>query len=200
MIMKSFLLPLTGIIVLAMIFMVARPADVLSELPPTGAQEFIGSEVCADCHTEKDLSEAGYNVVEEANKNAHAFAMMPPDPTFPAGTNDAGIPIPPGTSWDDYAYVLGGFGWKTTFIHKDGSQLTGGANVQYDLETQEWSAYHPGEDLNFDVECSRCHTTGITSAGSWNGVPEDSLGTWNEIGVQCEGCHGPMPNYTDLTL
>lgn len=198
--MKSLLLLVIGFVVITGALILLQPNEVLSELPPDGAQEFIGSEICADCHTDKDLSEAGYNVVEEAQKEAHAFAMTLPDPAFPAGTNDERIPAPPGTSWDDYAYVLGGFGWKTTFVRKDGTQLTGSADVQYDLETQKWSEYHPGENLNFDVECARCHTTGITSQGSWNGVAGDSLGTWSEIGVQCEGCHGPSSLHATRAL
>ncbi len=185
---------------LGIVVILSLPAKVLSERPPSGPQEFIGSEICADCHTELDLSEAGYNVVEEAGKNAHASALSVPDPEYPAGTNDAGIPLPPGTSWDDFAYVLGGFGWKATFVHKDGSQLTGHGDVQYDLETGEWSAYRAGEELNFDVECARCHTTGINQVGSWNGVAADSLGTWNEAGVQCEGCHGPSSLHVTRAL
>lgn len=198
--MKSLLLLIGGVVALTALFIFFQPTIGLTESPPTGPQEFIGSEVCADCHTEKDLSEAGYNVVEEASKNAHASALMLPNPVFPAGTNDNGVPLPPGTTWDDFAYVMGGFGWKATYILKDGSQLTGADNVQYNLESGEWTAYHPGEDLDFDVDCARCHTTGITPAGSWNGVASDSLGTWNEIGVQCEGCHGPSSGHVTRAL
>lgn len=198
--MKSLSLLIGSVIVLGLLLTLSRPAEVLSEQPPSGPQEFIGSEVCADCHTEMDLSEAGYNVVEEAGKNAHAFALSAPDPQYPIGTNDAGIPLPPGSSWDEFEYVLGGFGWKATFVYKDGSQLTGHGDVQYDLETGEWSAYRAGEALDFDVECARCHTTGISQVGSWNGVAEDSLGTWVEAGVQCEGCHGPSSLHVSRAL
>ena len=180
-----------SLMLLVCLSIVMYPGRVVSENPADLRQEFIGSAVCSECHADPELSESGFNIWEEAQKEAHWFALSLPNPQFPEGTNDTGIMPPPGTSWDEYAYVMGGYGWKTTFVKKDGSQLTGAENVQYDLETGEWTAYHPGETLDFDVECARCHTTGITSAGSWNGVEADSLGTFAEIGVRCEGCHGP---------
>ncbi len=175
-----------------MIFVLLRPDHALSERPSTNAQEFIGAQACNNCHGERDLSGAGYNILEEVNKSAHPFAATLPETAFPSGTNEAGVPLPPdGPPWGDYAYILGGFGWKATYVFGDGGQLTGDQYAQYNLESQEWTAYHPGETLGFDVECSRCHTTGTSQNGSWNGVSEDSLGTWTELGVQCEGCHGP---------
>ena len=179
------------IALLAGLFLLLYPGRVVSENPANLRQEFIGSEVCSDCHADPELSESGFNIWEESQKEAHWHALSLPDPSFPAGTNDNPVMLPPdGSTWSDYAYVMGGYGWKTTFVRKDGSQVTG-LSAQYNLESGEWTAYHPGEELGFDVECARCHTTGIDDAGSWNGSSEDSLGTFAEIGVRCEGCHGP---------
>ena len=163
-------------------------------------QEFIGSETCANCHADPELSESGFNIWEESQNEAHWHALTLPGTQFPEGTNDAEVMPPPGTSLDEFAYVMGGFGWKTTFVRKDGSQVTGESNAQYILETGEWTSYHPGEDLPFDAECARCHTTGITPNGSWNGNPADSLGTFAEIGVRCEGCHGPSSLHATRAL
>ena len=177
---------------LSIIFVMLRPGSVVSENPERLIAEFIGSQACAECHADPELSESGFNIWEESHKEAHMYALSLPDPQFPQGTNEEGIILPPdGSTWEDYAYVMGGFGWKTTFARKDGSQLTGEANAQYNLETNEWTDYHAGETLDFDVECARCHTTGISFEGSWNGNEQDSLGTFREIGVRCEGCHGP---------
>ena len=165
-----------------------------------GSNEFVGSEACADCHGEQDLSTAGYNIWEEANKTSHPFAASGPRPAFPEGaTTPQTVTPPPGTTWEDFSIVLGGYAWKTTFIRPNGQQYTESPEAQYNLESEEWVPYHPGEDLPFDSECARCHTTGTTPAGSWNGNPDDSLGTFTELGVQCEGCHGPSSLHADIT-
>ena len=183
---------LGGVSLLLFVLVLLLPVPVVSENPSTLTPEFIGSEECKACHSVPELSESGFNIWEESQKEAHLFALTLPDSDFPEGTNDKGVMLPPGgTSWNEFAYVMGGYGWKATFIRRDGTQLTGAGNAQYNLETGEWTSYHPGEELGFDVECSRCHTTGTSLNGSWNGIPEDSLGTWAEIGVRCEGCHGP---------
>ncbi|MBX2821665.1 MAG: T9SS type A sorting domain-containing protein [Rhodothermaceae bacterium] len=179
-------------LLLVVVLVFLTPGQVESENPASLMPEFIGSETCRECHSNPELSEAGFNIWEEAQNEAHVHALSLPGVQFPEGTNDNPIMVPPdGSTWDDYAYVIGGFGWKATFVRKDGSQVTGAELAQYNLETGEWTAYHPGEDLSFDVECARCHTTGITPEGSWNGIEADSLGSWAEDGVQCEGCHGP---------
>lgn len=181
-----------SILGLAILLVLFTPAGVVSENPDSLVPEYIGSEACKECHASPELSGSGFNIWEEAGKEAHQFALSLPNPAFPQGTNDTPLmPPPDGSTWDDIAYVMGGFGWKATYIRKDGSQVTGASNAQYNLETGEWTAYHPGENLDFDVECARCHTTGPTPLGSWTGNEEDSLGTFREIGVRCEGCHGP---------
>jgi len=179
-------------VVLTVLLVVFQPQGVYSENPHLLAQEFAGAPACESCHAERDLSTAGYNIWEEAHKSGHAFAATLPGTELPSEIFRDSIPLPPDSpSWNEYAFVLGGYGWKSTYVHQDGSQLTADANAQYNLETNEWIGYHPGESLDFDVECSRCHTTGTSLEGSWNGNPEDSLGTFNELGVRCEGCHGP---------
>ena len=177
---------------LSVLFVVSLPSQVASENPASLRAEYIGSEVCKECHADPELSESGFNIWEESQKEAHLFALTLANPEFPRGTNDNELPPPPeGEGWEDIAYVMGGYGWKATYIRTDGTQITGDANVQYNLESGQWTAYHPGENLSFDVECARCHVTGESPSGSWNGAGEDSLGTWSEIGVRCEGCHGP---------
>ena len=190
--LRSSRLLVAGLSLLIFSTVLLIPDHVASENPASLTAEFIGSEACRECHSVPELSESGFNIWEESLKEAHMFALTLPDTKFPEGTNDAGLTPPPdGSSWSDFAYVMGGYGWKATFVQRNGSQLTGSSNAQYNIATGEWTSYHPGEVLSFDVECARCHTTGITPEGSWNGIEEDSLGTWTEIGVRCEGCHGP---------
>ncbi len=39
-----------------------------------------------------------------------------------------------------------------------------------------------------DTECDRCHTSGYDPTGSND---DGQLGTWEQDGITCEGCHGP---------
>ena len=107
------------------------------------------------------------------------------------------IPNPPeGYTWDDIAYVIGGYNWKARFIDQEGFIITGDADAttQYNLFNEEidlggdWVAYHAGEETPYD--CGACHTTGYSARGNQDGLP-GLIGTWALPGIQCEECHGP---------
>jgi hypothetical protein len=158
------------------------------------AQEYIGSQQCINCH-------AGSHgeIVTEYQKSGHPYKLNPVSggpPTYPENTT-VGPMLPPGTAWDDFQYVVGGYGWKARFVKPDGRVYTVGDSAQYNLPNEalgredSWAAYHKGEDKKYDFSCFQCHTTGPSEEGSWNGVADDSLGTFEEPGIRCEGCHGP---------
>lgn len=152
------------------------------------AQEFIGDDKCMLCHNSEN-SNTGYNIYEEYIKTGHPYKLNAVDgapPEFPENTSP-GVPnTPEGHTWDDVSYVIGGYGWKARFIDHDGWILSG--ETQWNLETEEWVSY---SNDDYDFSCFKCHTTGASTEGSWNGVAEDSLGTWAQPGIRCEGCHGP---------
>ncbi|MFC2103696.1 T9SS type A sorting domain-containing protein, partial [Bacteroidota bacterium] len=136
----------------------------------------------------------GYNIWQEYTTSGHPYKLNPVNgapPVYPSNTTPGVPDPPPGTSWADYVYVIGGYGWKARFVLPTGRVFTATQEVQYNLETEGWVAYHFGEDKKYDFTCFPCHTTGPSPDGSWNGVSEDSLGTFSEPGVRCEGCHGP---------
>ncbi len=153
------------------------------------SQDYIGSTACIGCHTgiHPDL-------VAEYQKTGHPFKLNKVEgapPSYPDYTSP-GVPAPPpGLTWNDLAYVIGGYGWKARFVKKDGRVFTTGDSAQYNLEDGSWVPYSKGQDKKYDYNCFKCHTTGAVPEGSWNGVPEDSLGTFSEPGIRCEGCHGP---------
>ncbi|RJQ52043.1 MAG: hypothetical protein C4526_08950 [Nitrospiraceae bacterium] len=144
------------------------------------AAEYIGSDVCAECHAGK------YNdwvVSGHPNKLRKAEAAK-----------YAGLPLPEGYTWDDISYVIGGSHKKARYIDKKGYIITmTGPNKdrpgknQYNIETGTWSDYHPGEKKKYD--CGRCHTTGYSKEGSQDGL-EGIAGTWVSPGIHCEQCHG----------
>lgn len=159
-------------------------ADGLSYEPPV----YVGAAACAECHQE---------VYDVYSRSGHSFPLnavvdgRPPEYPF---TN---VSQPPqGYTWDDIAYVIGGYRWKAHFVGQDGFIITGDADAatQFNLENDrlglgdEWVAYHPGEEVAYD--CGSCHTTGYSLSGNQNNLP-GLVGSWAADGVQCEACHGP---------
>ncbi|RKY95115.1 MAG: hypothetical protein DRQ01_00635 [Ignavibacteriae bacterium] len=157
------------------------------------SQTYIGSDQCQICHDNVNAN-TGYNIWEEYMTSGHPYKLNEVNgapPVYPPNTSPGVPDPPPGTAWGDYSYVIGGYGWKARFILPTGRVFTATEEAQYNLETQGWVAYHFGEDKKYNYGCFQCHTTGPSETGSWNGVPGDSLGTFSEPGIRCEGCHGP---------
>jgi predicted CXXCH cytochrome family protein len=98
---------------------------------------------------------------------------------------------PPNTPWTDYAYVIGGYGWKARWVKPDGKVYTTGTEAQLNLwaNEPEWVPYHQDEDKPYNYSCFKCHTTGASEEGSWPEGTTD-FGTFVFGGVQCEECHG----------
>jgi hypothetical protein len=112
-------------------------------------------------------------------------------PVYPANTSP-GVPVTPdGTIWNDFSYVIGGYGWKARYVKPDGFVFIDNNTAQYNLEDGSQVPYNFGKPTKYDFSCFKCHTTGATTEGSWNGVTADSLGSFSEPGIRCEGCHGP---------
>ena len=157
----------------------------------TASQTVIGSEQCGNCH--EDIY-ARFVLSGHPHDLTKVVDGQPP--TLPSEAETGGIPAPPeGFTWDDIAYVVGGFGWQARFIGSDGNVLTGDANsaTQYNfanevLDTRAgWVPYHPGETVPAD--CGRCHTTGYAAQGHQDNLA-GIVGAWVFDGVQCEKCHG----------
>jgi hypothetical protein len=156
--------------------------------------DYQGAEWCAECHQEN------YN---DWLASGHRQMLMPG-----AQARNRPLPLPPGLSWDDVSYVIGGHGWKARYLGTDGYLITrsidlGNGEVQagknqYNLRTGEFVDYHAGEDKPYD--CGACHTTGWVPdedaatdgdlSDNQDGLP-GIHGTFEFAGVQCEACHGP---------
>ena len=161
--------------------------------PPT----YVGAEVCELCHRE---------VYDRYAQSGHNLALNPVVNGQPPEYPFSEIPSPPeGYTWDDVAYVVGGYNWKARFVGQDGFLITGDANsaTQYNLHNadldlgDQWVPYHSGEELAFD--CGRCHTTGYRPDGNQAERP-GLRGTWAADGVQCEACHGAGSRHVESPL
>jgi hypothetical protein len=153
-----------------------------------GAAAYVGSQACdgSDCHAAKYASfiKTGHpfklNEAEDAQQGSYYPFTSIASP-------------PPGVSWENVDKVIGGFWWKARFIDNNGFIITGD-EVQYNIETDDWVAYHSGEVKPY--ACGPCHMTAYRDTGFQEGK-EGLVGVWEFNGIQCEECHGPAGNHID---
>jgi predicted CXXCH cytochrome family protein len=164
---------------------------------PSGA-EYIGSQICAGCHTD---------IAETFSKTGHAWSQAKVVDGALTAYPYSNISDPPaGYTWNDVSYVIGGYNWKALFVDKNGYIITDapGKSGSADYLNQRnlpntrlnkaagWVSFKPGVEKLPDT-CGECHSTGYSTFSS--NVHQDDLpgivGTWKEPGVQCEACHGP---------
>ena len=145
----------------------------------SSATDYVGSDRCFSCHA------AQYN---DWQASGHPWKLRKV-----SKARYSKLPLPPGYSWDDISYVIGGANKKARYIDlkgyiitsaKDGSE----AKTQYNMEDGSWSFYHKGEKKPY--KCGPCHMTAYNPKGNQDGRP-GMIGTWVEDGIGCEECHGP---------
>lgn len=154
---------------------------------PAPALDYVGSATCGTCHASN---------YEKFMQSGHPYKLSAvvdnTAPTYPFdGQQTATVANdgpPAGHSWSEFAYVIGGYGWKARWVKTDGNILTG-PDVQLNLADGGYVAYHDGETKPYNYGCFKCHTTGASETGSW---PSGSsgFGSFAFGGVQCEECHG----------
>lgn len=169
--------------------------------PTNNNSSFIGAAACATCHPD---------VAAEVANTGHVSALSKIEccpPTFPASATRAGVPNPPpGRTFTDISYVVGGFAHNANFVDNNGFLMTdgtAGVNTQWLLgfppngTTPPFAPFMPGQTtpLPYDFSCFKCHTTGPQAQTAANPGSQGNLpgirGTWNEDAVHCEACHGP---------
>lgn len=141
--------------------------------------DYVGSGQCFGCHEE---------IFNKWQASGHPWKLRKV-----AKARYAKLPLPPGYSWDDVSYVIGGATKKSRYIDKEGYIITAAkdgseAKTQYNLEDGSWSFYHKGEKKPY--ACGPCHMTNYSKEGHQDNM-EGMVGTWSEDGIGCEECHGP---------
>jgi len=156
---------------------------------------FVGSETCgtSTCH-EHDAIYAQF--IESGHPYKLSAVPGNEGPTFPFDAQHPNSIVandgpPPGHAWDEFSYVIGGYGWKARWVKPDGNVFTADTTAQLNLWAgdPEWVKYHWGEDKPYNYSCFKCHTTGATEEGSWP-AGSSGFGSFAFGGVQCEECHG----------
>ena len=143
------------------------------------ANDYVGSEKCFECHAEQ------YN---KWQASGHPWKLRKAEKA-----KYSKLPLPPGYTWDDISYVIGGATKKSRYIDKNGYIITAAkdgseAKTQYNLEDGSWSFYNKGKKKPY--KCGPCHMTAYSPEGNQDGM-EGMIGTWAEDGISCEECHGP---------
>ncbi|MEW6718107.1 MAG: multiheme c-type cytochrome [Chloroflexota bacterium] len=161
----------------------------------TAGAGYVGSQVCASCHTE---------IAEVFVKTGHNFKLNPVvDGKAPVYPFTKITELPAGYTWNDILYVIGGYNWKARFVNKEGYIITdepgktGNADYlnQWNFTNDKlgksagWVKYNSGVE-KLPYNCGSCHTTGYSPQGNQDGLP-GLVGTWAEPGIKCEECHGP---------
>ncbi|MCD4731911.1 MAG: T9SS type A sorting domain-containing protein [Bacteroidales bacterium] len=165
------------------------------------AQDFVGSDACSVCHSEKfGLWEASghpykFTVIENGQPPVYPVEAVNFQSSWMDNLGEGNL------TWNAIAGVIGGYGWKARFVGLDGhivgtagsSYSTGYGHNQFNFyggEDHGWVDYHPADEKIYNYGCFKCHTTGGDTTGTW--LPEvEGLGNFTEGGVGCEGCHGP---------
>ncbi len=173
---------------------------------PTNANAtYLTSAACKACHPDVGAEQGGHG-------HAHALTRVEGGPpSYPAAATRAGVPNPPpGRTWADVAYVIGGYFKRGLFVDQGGYVMTTGVlgvNTQWNLAyprngtSPGFAAYEPTlpSPQPFDYTCFRCHVTGAQAPSANNPQTQDNrpgmAGTWAEPGVLCEACHGPGSNH-----
>ena len=147
------------------------------------AADYVGSEQCFSCHKSQ---------FNDWQASGHPWKLRKA-----SIARYSKLPLPPGYSWDEISYVIGGAIKKARYIDLDGYIITSAkdgseAKTQYNLEDGSWSFYHKGEKKPY--KCGPCHMTAYSPEGNQDGRP-GMIGTWAEDGIGCEECHGPGQNH-----
>lgn len=179
----------TGLFVLGIVTLMsfaAKPAlakDTQSNpnlrTPPEGAT-YVGSDTCFKCHSTEHRNWSNTlhsKIVQDAAANPKAVVA-----DFSTGDDVRKGDGQAAYAQTDVTYTLGNK-YHQRYIKKtdSGYQVLPG---QWNVQTKAWE---PAAAADWVKDCAGCHTTGFDA----------SKGSWNEVSVACEACHGPGSVHVD---
>ncbi len=153
-----------------------NPAPILARVPPQGAT-YVGSTTCFTCHNTsyRDWSMTYHSkMIQDVSVDAKVIIA-----DFKAGeeVRQAEIGGAKRAYTDkDVAFTIGSKSRQRFIMKTDkGYQVLPG---QWNVAEKKWAEAPAADWVN---ECAGCHTTGFNV----------EKGTWAELSVSCESCHGP---------
>lgn len=152
--------------------------DTEEPAPDTAKPQYVGSTSCQPCHTEQyqGWSETLHRLMVQDARQPNVIIG-----NFQATGNP--FELAQDVTPDDIVYTLGSK-WKQRYAIKRGEDYFF-LPAQWNMATEEWKPYFAEnwdqEERAWRNRCIGCHTTGYN--------PETNQFT--EVGIGCEGCHGP---------
>jgi len=152
--------------------------------------QYVGSEKCGTCHTKEYKSWKASNhsrMIQDVKKNPDAILGK-------AGAKSGPL------SFEGIRYTVGGNRWKQRYMREDFSFAT----IQWNVETKDYVPWNVSGSHSWYRDCGGCHSTGFKRTSDVD--PVDSLqkygkgkftGTYAELNVGCEACHGPGSNHVN---
>ncbi len=157
--------------------------------PVARANYYAGTAVCAECHGTK---------VATLSQSIHSKMIRP-------GANTAGVihgdlskpnaPTLNGAGQTGVDWVMGGWYKEESYIRVGRPEDP----YPYTVTQFQWDpikgTYSNTQTLrDWTVKCAGCHTTGYVPGKD---ALQQPTGTWKELNIGCEACHGPGGDHAD---
>jgi len=152
--------------------------------------KYAGSEKCGTCHATqykvwKTTNHA--KMIQDVKENPSAIR---PPMKFKTG------PL----SFEGIKYTVGGNRWKQRYMREDFSFAT----IQWNVETKEYVPWNISGSHNWYRDCGGCHSTGFKRTSDMEPIDSPQKyakakfsGTYAELNIGCEACHGPGSNHVE---
>ncbi|KPA21554.1 cytochrome c nitrite reductase pentaheme subunit [Shimia sp. SK013] len=179
-----------------------------------GTADYIGSQACADCHTQAYAAWQG-------SHHAKAWRLAGPDTLvgafegemfsanglqakFTKDTDGLTVTVQESdaTTTVYKVHSVGGVHPLEHLILETGDGFLQSFDIVWDVEQRRWYHLYPDQDLppvdafhwsgaykNWNARCAECHATGFEKNYDFRNRSYASRQV--EIGVGCEACHGP---------
>ena len=144
---------------------------------------YVSSRGCGMCHKDEKAEWA---------EHGHAFMLRKIDNGALDGVD---VTPPPGSSWADITYLIGGYKNYARFTDAQGYVMTG-EQTNWSLDGKVHTPFKPDiPNGTLEYSCIKCHVVGWKESGVYEDGAENTLagipGVWFENSVGCEACHGP---------
>ncbi|MFA5951583.1 MAG: multiheme c-type cytochrome [Hyphomicrobium sp.] len=187
--------------------------------------EFVGTEVCGQCHERqlKDWSGSDHAAAMQVANERTALGRFD-GATFTKDGIDSRFFKRDGRLWVrtdgpdgkladfEIRYTFGHFPLQQYLIELPGGRLQalgiawdqrpaaeGGQRWFHLYPNQRLAAGHPlhwtGIDQNWNYQCAACHSTNLKK--NYDAASETFATSWSEISVGCEACHGPGAKHVE---
>ncbi|KIC42801.1 hypothetical protein RA27_05525 [Ruegeria sp. ANG-R] len=184
------------------------------------AQDYVGSEMCSDCHREQTEAwqtshhALAWTEVDDGhvladfdgtsfNHDGMSVSFMDQN-----GVLSASVTEKDGVTTDYPVHSVVGIAPLQQYLFETEPGRLQSFDVVWDTEEGRWYHLYPDQELppndglhwtgpykNWNARCAECHATGYVK--NYNAEEKRYASTQVEIGVGCEACHGPGSAHLD---